>query len=73
MPYNYNYLTIKLYIIASNIIGRSNLKIVKQISVDRPFLFFIRDVIDNIMIIAGKVNDLSSMNEEIPVNFNVNV
>lgn len=42
---------------ASNAL-RSNAQPERSIAIDRPFLFFVRDVIDNIIIVAGKVTTL---------------
>lgn len=36
---------------------------VEEFVVDHPFLFFVRDVIDNIIVVAGKVVDPEQMQD----------
>lgn len=38
-----------------------------SVVIDRPFLFFVRDVIDDVLIVAGKVVEPAPANDEDPV------
>lgn len=43
---------------------RSNLQPDDAVLIDRPFAFFVRDVIDNVIIVAGKVIEPTPATEE---------
>lgn len=47
------------FLTASNAL-RSNAQPERSIVVDRPFLFFVRDVVENVIIVAGKLTEPSS-------------
>lgn len=53
---------------ASNVMSRGNLKM-ETMTFDRPFIFYVRDVIDNVVLAAGKIMEIPAQ-EEIAVNFN---
>lgn len=42
---------------------RSNVQPEKSFVIDRPFLFFVRDVIDDVIIVAGKITSLPVFDE----------
>lgn len=42
---------------------RSNLQAERSLVIDRPFLFFVRDVVDNVVIVAGKITSLPEYDE----------
>lgn len=42
---------------------RSNSQAERSVIIDRPFLFFVRDVIDNVVIVAGKITSLPEYDE----------
>lgn len=42
---------------------RSNSQPEKSIIVDRPFLYFVRDIVDNVVIVAGKITSLPEYDE----------
>lgn len=42
---------------------RSNAQPEKSVIIDRPFLFFVRDVTDDVVIVAGKVTTLPEYDE----------
>lgn len=48
--------------------SRGNLKM-ETMTFDRPFIFYVRDVIDNVVLAAGKIMEIP-VQEEIAVNFN---
>lgn len=50
------------FLTASNAL-RSNAQPERSIAVNRPFLFFVRDVIENVIIIAGKLTDPPTQDE----------
>lgn len=43
---------------------RSNAMVERTVAVDRPFLFFVRDRIDEIIIVAGKITELNAFQNE---------
>ncbi|CAO1413034.1 unnamed protein product [Diamesa tonsa] len=53
---------------AANVMSRGNLKM-ETMTFDRPFIFYVRDVIDNVVLAAGKIMEIPAQ-EEIAVNFN---
>lgn len=58
---------------AGNIESRNNMKLeklnVEKLEIDKPFMFYIRDVEENIILVAGKVVEIP-VDLEIPLNFN---
>lgn len=56
------------FILAGNVDGRNNLRS-SELSVDKPFLFYVRDVVDDIILAAGKIVEVP-VEVEIPINFN---
>lgn len=53
---------------AGNIESRKNVK-GSELSIDKPFLFYVRDVIDDIVLVAGKIVEIP-VEPEIPLSFN---
>lgn len=43
---------------------RSNAKVERTVAIDRPFLFFVRDRIDDVIIVAGKITELEAFQNE---------
>lgn len=43
---------------------RSNAKVERTVAIDRPFLFFVRDRIDDVIIVAGKITELDAFQNE---------
>lgn len=43
---------------------RSNAKVDSFVAIDRPFLFFVRDRIDDVIIVAGKITELDAFKNE---------
>lgn len=43
---------------------RSNAKVERTVAIDRPFLFFVRDRIDDVIIVAGKITELDAFQHE---------
>lgn len=39
---------------------RSNAKVERSVTIDRPFLFFVRDRIDDVILVAGKITSLDA-------------
>lgn len=35
----------------------------EEFVIDRPFLFFVRDIVDDLVIVAGKINDVPALEE----------
>lgn len=48
--------------------SRKNSKL-NEFSVDKPFLFFVRDIVDDIILAAGKIVEIP-VEQEIPISFN---
>lgn len=42
---------------------RSNVQPEQSLVIDRPFLFFVRDIIDDVTIVAGKITTLPAFDE----------
>lgn len=45
---------------------RSNSQVERSIVIDRPFLFFVRDRIDDVVIVAGKISSLPGYENDEP-------
>lgn len=53
---------------AGNIESRSNRK-PSKLCIDKPFLFFVRDSVDDVILAAGKIVEIP-VETEIPISFN---
>lgn len=53
---------------AGNIESRNNRKL-EELSVDKPFMFYVRDVESDVILVSGKVVEVP-VELEIPLNFN---
>lgn len=52
-------------LIAGNIESRKNSKV----NIDKPFLFYVRDVVEDIILAAGKIVEIP-VEQEIAISFN---
>lgn len=56
--------------IAGNVQGRQNIKST-EVSIDHPFVFYVRDTMNDIILTTGKFMEIPSENEEIPITFDI--
>lgn len=54
------------FLVASDALSRSNAPVERTIVIDRPFLFFVRDRIDDVVIVAGKISALDAFQRNEP-------
>lgn len=54
--------------LAGNVESRNNIKS-SELSIDKPFLFYVRDIVDDIILAAGKIVEIP-VEPEIPLTFN---
>lgn len=54
------------FLVASDALERSKAPIERSIVIDRPFLFFVRDRIDDVIIVAGKISALDAFERNEP-------
>lgn len=53
---------------AGNIESRNNVKL-EELNIDKPFMFYVRDVESKVILVAGKIVEIP-VEVEIPLNFN---